>query len=222
MLREPAIPPVAVAHMSASLFVRGRARGVSNPPQAVTRLLHGRHHLERVRDGQAAEMDYLITWRDNEFVGRVSVTPFRVGANRRCLAFPKSPSCLLAVLTPFCPHEVGESVRRPHRLTSELLGEHRELGAARHVLHDPTRRRPPWSRPSGRRAGCLHKRPWRPPPDRLSESPAARPQRGRALPRPPAPEAPRARCTMPLPPSPRPAPRSPSAACPDYVEAPMG
>jgi hypothetical protein len=43
---------------------------------------------------QAGEVDYLITWRD-EFVGRVSLTPCRrAGANRRCFAFPKSPSCL--------------------------------------------------------------------------------------------------------------------------------
>ena len=36
-----------------------------------------------------------ILWRDNEFVGRVSLTPCRrAGANRRCFAFPKSPSCL--------------------------------------------------------------------------------------------------------------------------------
>jgi hypothetical protein len=32
-------------------------------------------------------VDYLITWRDNEFVGRVSLTPRRrAGANRRCFA----------------------------------------------------------------------------------------------------------------------------------------
>jgi hypothetical protein len=44
---------------------------------------------------QAGEVDDLITWRDNEFVGRVSLTPCRrAGANRRCFAFPKSPSCL--------------------------------------------------------------------------------------------------------------------------------
>ena len=44
---------------------------------------------------QAGEVDYLITWRDNEFVGRVSLTPCRrAGANRRCFAFPKSPACL--------------------------------------------------------------------------------------------------------------------------------
>ena len=43
---------------------------------------------------QAGEVDYLITWSD-EFVGRVSLTPCRrAGANRRCFAFPKSPSCL--------------------------------------------------------------------------------------------------------------------------------
>jgi hypothetical protein len=40
----------------------------------VTRLLDGRHHLERFAMEQAGEVDYLITWRD-EFVGRVSLTP---------------------------------------------------------------------------------------------------------------------------------------------------
>jgi hypothetical protein len=43
----------------------------------VTRLLDGRHHLERFAMEQAGEVDYLITWRDNEFVGRVSLTPCR-------------------------------------------------------------------------------------------------------------------------------------------------
>lgn len=82
--------------MSASLFVRGACgdRG-SNPPEAVTRLLDGRHHLERFAMEQAGEVDYLITRRDNEFVGRVSLTPCcRAGANRRWSAFLKSPSCL--------------------------------------------------------------------------------------------------------------------------------
>jgi len=60
---------------------------------------------------QAGEVDYLITWRDNEFVGRVSLTPCRrAGANRRCFAFPKSPSCLR-----LCLHLPA------HRLTSGLL-----------------------------------------------------------------------------------------------------
>src|SRR5881227_2115807 len=50
--------------MSASLFVRGlRPIGVSNAPEAVTRLLDGRHHLERFAMEQAGEVDYLITWR---------------------------------------------------------------------------------------------------------------------------------------------------------------
>src|SRR3954451_9834110 len=51
--------------------------GFSNPPEAVTRLLDGRHHLERFAMEQAGEVDYLITWRDNELVGRVSLTPCR-------------------------------------------------------------------------------------------------------------------------------------------------
>src|SRR3954462_8066969 len=93
-LNPPSLQSPSV--MSASLFVRGLRRyGFSNPPEAVTRLLDGRHHLERFAMEQAGEVDYLITWRDNEFVGRVSLTPCRrAGANRRCLAFPKSPSCL--------------------------------------------------------------------------------------------------------------------------------
>ena len=40
----------------------------------MTRLLDGRHHLERFTMEQAGEVDYLITWRD-EFVRRVSLTP---------------------------------------------------------------------------------------------------------------------------------------------------
>ena len=31
----------------------------------MTRLLDGRHHLERFAMEQAGEVDYLITWRDN-------------------------------------------------------------------------------------------------------------------------------------------------------------
>jgi hypothetical protein len=51
--------------MSASLFVRSpRPYGFSNPPEAVTRLLQGRHQLERFAMEQAGEVDYLITWRD--------------------------------------------------------------------------------------------------------------------------------------------------------------
>jgi hypothetical protein len=40
----------------------------------VTRLLDGRHHLERFAMEQAGEVDYLITWRDNEVIGRVVPT----------------------------------------------------------------------------------------------------------------------------------------------------
>ncbi len=47
------------------------------PIDAATRLLDGRHHLERFAMEQAGEVDYLITWRDTEFVGRVSLTPCR-------------------------------------------------------------------------------------------------------------------------------------------------
>ena len=66
----------------------------------MTRLLDGRHQLERFAMEQAGEVDYLITWRDNEFVGRVSLTPCRrAGANRRCFAFPKSP------------YRIGRSIR---------------------------------------------------------------------------------------------------------------
>ena len=39
----------------------------------MNRLLDGRHHLDRFAMEQAGEVDYLITWRDNEFVGRVSL-----------------------------------------------------------------------------------------------------------------------------------------------------
>ena len=48
--------------MSPSLFVRDLRRyGFPNPPEAVTRLLDDRHHLERFAMEQAGEVDYLIT-----------------------------------------------------------------------------------------------------------------------------------------------------------------
>src|SRR5436190_15305571 len=83
-LNPPSLQSPSV--MSASLFVRACGdRGFLAPPEAVTRLLDGRHHLERFAMEQAGEVDYLITWRDNEFVGRVSLTPCRrASANRRC------------------------------------------------------------------------------------------------------------------------------------------
>ena len=60
-LPEPAIPPVAVGHERESIRQGPAAIGVSNPPEAVTRLLDGRHHLERFAMEQAGEVDYLIT-----------------------------------------------------------------------------------------------------------------------------------------------------------------
>ena len=82
-LPEPAIPPVAGGHERESMRQGVRRSGFSDPPEAVTRRLDGRHHLERFAMEQAGEVDYLITWRD-EFVGRVSLTPCRrAGANRR-------------------------------------------------------------------------------------------------------------------------------------------
>ena len=87
---------------------------------------------------QAGEVDYLITWRDNEFVGRVSLTPCRrAGANRRCFAFPKSPSCLRLCLhlpallkqaiqwefpPTVCPLDTKESAEVPHSSKMILLG----------------------------------------------------------------------------------------------------
>src|ERR1022692_3949886 len=57
-LQSPSLQSPSV--MSASLFVRGLRRwGFSNPPEAVTRLLDGRHHLERFAMEQAGEVDYL-------------------------------------------------------------------------------------------------------------------------------------------------------------------
>jgi hypothetical protein len=38
----------------------------------VTRLLDGRHHLERSAMEQAGEVDYLITWRDFAKLTRIS------------------------------------------------------------------------------------------------------------------------------------------------------
>src|SRR3954467_5601371 len=47
-LPEPAVPSVAIGHESESIRQRGLRRwGFSNPPEAVTRLPDGRHHLER-------------------------------------------------------------------------------------------------------------------------------------------------------------------------------
>src|SRR3954452_18661664 len=98
-LNPPSLQSPSV--MSASLFVRGLRRyGFSNPPEAVTRLLDGRHHLERFAMEQAGEVDYLITWRD-EFVGRVSLTPCRrAGVNRRWLRIAEVAFVPPAVLTP--------------------------------------------------------------------------------------------------------------------------
>ena len=90
----------------------------------MTRLLDGRHHLERFAMEQAGEVDYLITWRDNELVGRVSLTPCRrAGCESTVLRIPEVAFVPPAVLTPPRPHEVGDPacVRRPHRLTSGLL-----------------------------------------------------------------------------------------------------
>lgn len=46
-LPEPAIPPVAVGHEREPIRQGPAAIGFSNPPEAVTRLLDGRPHLER-------------------------------------------------------------------------------------------------------------------------------------------------------------------------------
>jgi hypothetical protein len=72
---------------------------------------------------QAGEVDYLITWRDNEFVGRVSLTVSSCGCESTVLRIPEVAFVPPAVLTPPRPYEVGDPacVRRPHRLTSELL-----------------------------------------------------------------------------------------------------
>ncbi|MDR2987960.1 MAG: hypothetical protein LBV34_24290, partial [Nocardiopsaceae bacterium] len=58
-LNPPSLQSLSV--MDANLFARGLGRqGFSNPPEAVTRLLDGRHHLERFAMEQPGEMDYLI------------------------------------------------------------------------------------------------------------------------------------------------------------------
>jgi len=93
-LPEPAIPPVAVGHERESMRQGVRRSGFSDPPEAVTRRLDGRHHLERFAMEQAGEVDCLITWRDKRVHRTVSFTPCRrAGANRRCFAFPKSSPC---------------------------------------------------------------------------------------------------------------------------------
>ena len=38
---------------------------------------------------QAGEVDYLITWRDNEFVGRVSLTVSSCGCESTVLRLPE-------------------------------------------------------------------------------------------------------------------------------------
>ena len=73
---------------------------------------------------QADEVDYLITWRDNE-VRRTGDSHIvsSCGCESTVLRIPEVAFVPPAVLTPPRPHEVGDPacVRRPHRLTSELL-----------------------------------------------------------------------------------------------------
>jgi hypothetical protein len=52
-LPEPAIPPVTVGHEREPIRQGPAPIRVSNPPEAVTRLLDGRHHLERFAMEQA-------------------------------------------------------------------------------------------------------------------------------------------------------------------------
>jgi hypothetical protein len=67
---------------------------------------------------QAGEVDYPITWRDNEFVGRVSLTPCRrAGVNRRRFAFPKLGQSLLLQATP--------PGRHTRRRDPDLIGDSR-------------------------------------------------------------------------------------------------
>ena len=65
-------------------------------------------HLERFAMEQAGEVDYLITWRDNEFVGRVSLTVSSCGCESTVLRIPEVAFVPPAVLTPPRPHEVGD------------------------------------------------------------------------------------------------------------------
>jgi hypothetical protein len=66
----------------------------------VTRLLDGRHHLERFAMEQAGEVDYLITWRD-EFVGRVSlIRPIMRSVNWASAA--TRPTCAMPMLADRC------------------------------------------------------------------------------------------------------------------------
>ena len=86
-LNPPSLQSPSV--MSASLFRQGAATSRASDRH---RVLDGRHHLKRFAMEQVGEVDYLITWRDNELVPHTSVV-VRVRI-RRCFAFPKSPSCL--------------------------------------------------------------------------------------------------------------------------------
>jgi hypothetical protein len=72
---------------------------------------------------QAGEVDYLITWRDNEFVGRVSLTPCRrAGANRRCFAFPKDQG------VGGTPPDLDEDLRRFVDAVTDAGGRERDGG----------------------------------------------------------------------------------------------
>ena len=90
----------------------------------MTRLLDGRHHLERFAMEQAGEVDYLITLEGQRV--RRKGEPHTVsscGCESTVLRIPEVAFVPPAVLTPPRPHEAGDPacVRRPHRLTSDLL-----------------------------------------------------------------------------------------------------
>jgi hypothetical protein len=86
-------------------------------------MLDGRHHLERFAMEQAGEVNL-----PDHLERRVRRTgePHTVsscGCESTVLRIPEVAFVPPAVLTPPHPHEVGDPacVRRPHRLTSELL-----------------------------------------------------------------------------------------------------
>jgi hypothetical protein len=59
-LPEPAIPPVAVGHEREAIRQGPAEIGVSNPPEALTRLLDGRHHRARTDLGEGAPSGEVI------------------------------------------------------------------------------------------------------------------------------------------------------------------
>jgi hypothetical protein len=79
---------------------------------------------------QAGEVDYLITWRDNEFVGRVSLA-------RYAPALVGRGSCLIDSRSP--DSEVQPSFRAVAARASRSTTRQTLIGGRRHSTTRPTR-----------------------------------------------------------------------------------